>query len=208
MADRKYSDDDLCSAVRESKSLSEVIRKLGLKQSGGTQANIKKRICDIGLDTSHFTGQLWAKGRTKVDDDRIRTRYDLTDIFSESSLAKNAILRKYIIKYNLLTYECSDCKLVEWNGTRLILELHHKNGSSSDNRLENLCWMCPNCHSVTPNYRSKNRKKQNHTFSDDELLSASKNSKNIKQICEKLQIRPDGDNYGSIRRRLRMLGSL
>jgi predicted RNA-binding Zn-ribbon protein involved in translation (DUF1610 family) len=36
------------------------------------------------------------------------------------------------------------------------LELNHKNGTPTDNRLENLELLCPNCHAFTDNYRGKN----------------------------------------------------
>ncbi|HCW05920.1 MAG TPA: hypothetical protein DGG95_00985 [Cytophagales bacterium] len=39
------------------------------------------------------------------------------------------------------------------------LELHHKNGNRYDNRLENLMLLCPNCHTLTENYRGKKLKK-------------------------------------------------
>jgi hypothetical protein len=46
----------------------------------------------------------------------------------------------------------------EWNEKRLVLQLEHINGDAYDNRLDNLCFLCPNCHSQTDSY---NRKKIN-----------------------------------------------
>lgn len=45
-------------------------------------------------------------------------------------------------------------------GKQITLELHHINGDNMDNRLENLQLLCPNCHSMTDNFRGKNL--QNH----------------------------------------------
>jgi hypothetical protein len=37
-------------------------------------------------------------------------------------------------------------------------ELHHKDGNSRNHTLDNLELICPNCHSLTVNYRAKNKK--------------------------------------------------
>lgn len=40
------------------------------------------------------------------------------------------------------------------------LQLDHINGINTDNRLENLRLLCPNCHSLTPTFCGKNKKKR------------------------------------------------
>ena len=61
-----------------------------------------------------------------------------------------------LIKANLIEYKCSCCGITEWNGKPLTLQLHHINGNNRDNRLENLTFLCPNCHSQTDNFSGKN----------------------------------------------------
>ena len=39
---------------------------------------------------------------------------------------------------------------------KMALELDHINGINNDNRLENLRWLCPNCHAITDTYAGKN----------------------------------------------------
>ena len=43
----------------------------------------------------------------------------------------------------------------EWCGQPLTLQLDHVNGRYDDNRLENLRWLCPNCHSQTPTFAGR-----------------------------------------------------
>lgn len=57
MAKRKYTDQQVIDAVKESYSIAEVCRKVGLSERGSNPITIKKIISELNLDTSHFTGQ-------------------------------------------------------------------------------------------------------------------------------------------------------
>ncbi|MBX9580218.1 MAG: HNH endonuclease [Gemmataceae bacterium] len=52
---------------------------------------------------------------------------------------------------------CTRCGISEWQGCPLSLHLDHVNGVNNDNRLENLRFLCPNCHSQTESYCKKGR---------------------------------------------------
>ena len=65
--------------------------------------------------------------------------------------------RRAIIRDNLILYKCSECDISEWNGKKLALHLNHINGKNGDHRLENLRFLCPNCHSQTDTYTGKNK---------------------------------------------------
>jgi hypothetical protein len=59
---RRYTDQQLIEAVKCSKSIAQVLEKLGLRPAGSNYDIIQTRIKLFGLDTSHFTGMGWRKG--------------------------------------------------------------------------------------------------------------------------------------------------
>jgi len=67
-----------------------------------------------------------------------------------NSTRKGSYLRVALIEYELLDYSCQICEApAEWQGEPITLQLDHINGVNNDHRLENLRFLCPNCHSQT-----------------------------------------------------------
>ena len=66
-------------------------------------------------------------------------------------------IRKYLLKKS--HYKCEKCGWGERNEyTQTIpLEIHHIDGNYTNNNLDNLQVLCPNCHSLTDNYKSHNK---------------------------------------------------
>lgn len=150
---RRWTDEQLTSAVVEASTYAEVLRALGYEPSGGIHSYIKAHIAWLGLDTSHFVGQAWNKGRTFP----FRPSRPLSEVLVENSTATSTSVRRRLIKAGLREPLCAWCGLDEWRGQRLPLALDHINGVHSDNRLENLRILCPNCHSQTPTWCARNR---------------------------------------------------
>lgn len=63
------------------------------------------------------------------------------------------LLRNYLLENKIDEYFCSLCGIPPmWNGKVLTLQLDHINGDCKDNRIENVRWLCPNCHTQTENW--------------------------------------------------------
>ena len=82
----------------------------------------------------------------------------LEELFCSNCKRAPAVVRENLRKLNLIEYQCQLCNNKgEWNGSILVLQLDHINGINNDNRLQNLRYLCPNCHSQTETYAGKNK---------------------------------------------------
>lgn len=161
---RPYTKEWLEELCADSFSYAEVLRKAGRKQAGGNQTTLKKKIQEFNIDISHFTGQLWNKGKTRKEDPRIKSneKYTLEEVFIENSPVTQKVLRGYVERHQILEYKCQKCGCDgHWQDGEISLEIDHINGNNSDNRIENLRYLCPNCHALTDTYRGKNKALKN-----------------------------------------------
>lgn len=154
-----YQKAHLEKIVKDSFSLSEVLRNIGLKPLGSNFKTLKKYIDLYSIDISHFRGQTWNKGMANTD---YAAYNKLKDVLKKDVNFKSDTLKYRLIKEGLKQWKCEKCGNEGiWENEELILEIHHINGDHYDNRLENLQILCPNCHSQTENYRNRAKRKRN-----------------------------------------------
>ena len=149
----KYSLEQLKEAIKSSTSLRQTLIKVNVSPFGGNYDVLRKAIKHFSLDTSHFIGQAWNKG--KILGAKVSTK----DYLSNVKPIQPFKLKNRLLKENIFEAKCFSCDKNEWLGESIPLELDHINGDNKDNRLINLRLLCPNCHALTPTYRSKNRVK-------------------------------------------------
>lgn len=68
-------------------------------------------------------------------------------------------LKQRLLDSGLKENRCEECGLTQWRGKPLNMSLHHVNGHGKDNRLENIQFLCPNCHSQTDNWGGRGVKR-------------------------------------------------
>ena len=78
----------------------------------------------------------------------------LRDHTNEIRSPSRSTVREYARRH--IEYQCVNClNTGKWWGFQMKLELHHINGNAKDNRIENLAFLCPNCHSLTEGFRGR-----------------------------------------------------
>lgn len=147
---RKYTKEQLIEAVKSSISIREVLIKLNVSPHGGNYRVCNNYIKKLNLDISHFKGQGWNKGNN------FGPKRPIEDYLSNNHSINSHALRKRLISEGYFEHKCYKCQLTQWNNLPIPLELEHKDGNHSNNNLENLTLLCPNCHAQTSTYRGKN----------------------------------------------------
>jgi 5-methylcytosine-specific restriction endonuclease McrA len=186
----KLSDEQFVELLKKSSTISEVLFKLGYTVKGNSwgYSQVKRRMDDLNLDYSIFKGKSAVIKTNKLNNVRKE------DILKENCKHQRIVLRRYVIKNNLIPYKCAICGCTEWQGKTLSLELDHINGINNDNRLENLRFLCPNCHSQTSTYGSRNQQANSSEYDipDDlrKMVEEKYNEvKSVKKVSSILGIR-------------------
>lgn len=144
--------EELQRIANMSNSISDMLEYLGYQRNYGSVANtLKKVIQEKEIDTSHFNP--FARNHQKVI-------HPIDEILTKDSRYTNMErLKIRLVSEGYLEYKCALCGNVgEWNGKPLSLQIDHINGVHSDNRIDNLRFLCPNYHSQTDTYSGRNNK--------------------------------------------------
>ena len=145
------SDIKFTKIIKESQFYTDVARKCGYTCLTNHRV-IKKRINQLNLDTSHFL-------KFRVVE---RKKKPLSEVTIENSPYDRGCLKNRLIKDLKWKYKCKECGQGDvWKGKKLTLELDHINGVNNDHRLENLRFLCPNCHTQMPTNKGSNVKRKN-----------------------------------------------
>lgn len=141
------SAEALHEAVQASRSLAELLRKLGRRDNKLQRNLVRRWTAEDGLSLSHFLGQAHQRGRPGPTPAR-RPDEVLVKHGAERR-TKTVLLRRALVEIGT-PERCAQCGTEPvWYGMPITLEVDHINGDWGDDRAENLRLLCPNCHAVT-----------------------------------------------------------
>lgn len=154
-----FTPQELQNLLDTSNSYADALRKIDLKPSGSNYRTIIKAISEYNLDVTQLDKNRSALYANNVGKSRIK--YETSDILEGKHEGYNSYrLLKRLIKEGYKEPKCERCGITDWLGKPIAFELHHNDGNHSNNKLDNLQVLCPNCHSQTDNYRGKKKKKE------------------------------------------------
>jgi len=149
---KKIDKETFEKIVAESYSIADICRKIGWQPRGDNYKVVHRYIDEYNINTAHFKPHRTNIGNVLNKDKEKPVSFYL----KEKSYVKTNILKWKLFSEGLKDYKCEKCNCTHWNNQQLTLQLHHINGDETDNRLENLQILCPNCHSQTDNFCGKN----------------------------------------------------
>jgi hypothetical protein len=163
-----------CPVVKEKNS------KAGKESySSGARAPAKERYQSLPLEVKDRMN--WAKG----DYSRVEFSYGGKGAHKSALISERG-------------HKCESCNLSEWKDKPIPLELEHSDGDNQNNDRANLKLLCCNCHAQTDTWRGRNINSGKVKVSDQELLTAFNECRNIRQALKKVGLTPKGGNYNRV----------
>jgi len=147
----RYTEAEAREAIENSRCWAEALRFLGARPAGGHHATLRKWAVNWGISTAHFDAQAVRSERGRAKACRLQ------DVLVEGSSYPRGHLKRRLFESGLKERTCELCGQGEdWHGRHMALILDHINGTSDDNRLENLRIVCPNCAATLETHCGRN----------------------------------------------------
>lgn len=160
---RGYTENDFRIAWETSTCVADVCRKLGKPPYGGYYKTVYSTVERLGLSSEHMTGSSPLLSRERPGQRRRKKTLDELLVYGDR--ITTSAIRVRLIEEGVFDHQCFECGGTLWTHpyrdelVPIPLELDHIDGDLLNNVLSNLRLLCPNCHSLTPTYKNKNRRK-------------------------------------------------
>lgn len=184
-----------CSNSRSWSKEDRLKKSIANKNSKKLKEAVSKRKAD-----KERTKEIW----DRISETKRKKRIEFLKNSNPSELNILQLKEKIILEQDS---KCNKCGIFEWMGKPIVLELEHKDGNNKNNKIENLEALCPNCHSLTPTWRGRNKNKsiKKYKVSDKDLLeSLIKNEWNMRQSLLEVGLVAKGGNYNRCHKLKRM----
>lgn len=139
-----YNEEEFIRITNQSRSMAEAASIMGI------HFNTHKRIAKkLGCYAPNMSGKGFTKNMPSIPISEI--------LNGEHPYYQTYKLKNRLFRERIKENRCEKCGINEWNGKSINCELDHIDGDRTNHKIENLRIICPNCHSQTETYRSKNK---------------------------------------------------
>ena len=177
----KFTKEQIIEVVKNNDKWIDIMKAFGYISCAHVE-HIKTKLVNLGIDFSHVDTHY----------DRPKNCIPLSEILVvDSNYNCMYLLRKRLKKELGWEHKCVVCNNTEWNNQPIPIQIDHINGDHFDNRIENLRFLCPNCHAQTDTYCGKNMKvcKENKLKKKEKKNNASK-TKSTKETKSTKKTKP------------------
>ena len=152
MPNKRLTKENVAALIPNCTTIRELMRKMGYKSyAGGSGHYLSKKIREWGIDTSHMLGKAWNIGSGRKGGCPRKTAEQILVYHADGQRQRAVHLRRALVEIGRM-YKCDICGVSEWLEKPLILEVEHRDGDFQNDRPDNICFICPNCHSQTPTF--------------------------------------------------------
>ena len=152
----KINKEDAEKIVKECYNIADFCRKVGWVPRGDNYKTFHKYVKEYNLDITHFTTKKTSFSN-KVNENKELT---VEEYLNNNMVVRGSTLLKKMIKEEIKEHKCEKCKNTEWQNNPIPLQIHHIDGNHFNNNLDNIQFLCPNCHSLTNSFAGKKNKKK------------------------------------------------
>lgn len=171
-------DSNLYKAIQNNTTMSGIMRDLNIPIKGNNIKTLRAILLKNNINLDNITGIPRREDRKRA-----------SEYFLENSTIKGYKIKLKLLKEGIKENKCEICGITSWQGKPINMQIHHIDGNSANNRLENLILLCPNCHSQTDNYCGSANKKEKEIYHCPKCGREKKTSKGLCVLCSSLNRR-------------------
>ena len=176
-----YTKEELQHMLDTNSTFTQILKEIGLR-GGSSMITLKKVIDEYSLDMTQYRINNY-NYKKNIAKNAFSSSYDLESKLKKNSNSSSHKLKIKLIDYGLKESRCELCNSTEWLGRPIKLHLHHIDGDHTNNELDNLQLLCPNCHSFTDNYGVYNSSKYKENIKIKYTKQSKEKQNQKRHVC-------------------------